>query len=206
MQQIQNALHPLGQPLFARVPQCFLAITQEHQRLALAPAAQMQLAHHPGKDHLGPRARHIIARQAGPDFLVLRLRTSRRFRALVEQGCHHFLGRAPVAVHRVHRADRRHAFPARLVAFGTMRLGSGRVVRAPHHDPFLIRAQHQDFPFFLGRRLIEHKGRGQFRHLLVHVFQTIDRLGQAQNPRDRRSRLSERLLHAQRLVPVLQEV
>src|SRR6202047_3630747 len=122
MQQVQNIHSSLGQPVLTRGPQRFLAVAHEHQRLVLAPITQKHLAHHPVKDHLGARPRRLIAWQTGPDLLVLGLWSRRWFWPISEENGHDFLSRAPMAVHRIYRADRRHAFPARLVPFGAMHL------------------------------------------------------------------------------------
>jgi hypothetical protein len=84
--------------------------------------------------------------------------------------------------------------------------GGWVVGRPPHHDPFLVRAGHHDLSFLLRLRPVEHERRGRLGHFLVQVLQAIHRLLQPQEPPHGGAGLPERLRHAQRLVPVLQQV
>ncbi len=121
----------------------------------------------------------------------------------------HVVGRAAKGVDRIHRAHVGHLFLVRFFAFAATRSAADPLFqRAAHRHPFAVGRGYQDLGLFVGRRrgALELEGFDVLGHLLVHL------LGRPFTRRDTQPRVQighrfvKRLLDAQPLEPVFQDV
>ena len=211
MQQVQNldpilVQHAVGTGL----PERLLAIAQAHGRPRQSRIALCELPPHPVEDdrNAAPGLGALV-RQTGPDPLVAWLRSWPRFIVgITEQGGHNLGRRTHIGSHRVHRRQRRHAFLIGPLPGRTLPATHRRRPLAPDDDPFAVGCHDHDRLFLgCGRGTLQSPKHTRVLGLLpIHPFQTVHRLLQFQDAFDRLAHLAKRLLHGQRLIPILQHV